>query len=162
TFSYPFPSNATTTQITFSGGIVGSLTGNADTATALAANPTNCSAGNYPLGVDAQGNAESCTAASGGSSFSYPFPSNATTTAITFSGGIVGDVTGDLTGNAGTVTNGVYTTTFNSLFDPRFITDLAATTSVKSITTLPSLSLPYSQLTGTPSTFSYPFPSNAT
>lgn len=60
-------------------------------------------------------------------------------------------ITGSISGNAGTVTNGVYTTTFNSLFDPRFITDLAATTSVKSITTLSSLSLPYSQLTGTPS-----------
>lgn len=35
------------------------------TATALAANGTNCSAGNYPLGVDASGNAESCTAAGG-------------------------------------------------------------------------------------------------
>lgn len=38
----------------------------------------------------------------------------------------------------------------NTLFDTRFITDLAATSSVKSITTLPSLSLPYTQLTGTP------------
>lgn len=55
-------------------------------------------------------------------------------------------ITGSITGNAGTVTNGVYTTTFGTLFDNR----LAATTSVKSITTLPSLSLPYSQLTGTP------------
>jgi hypothetical protein len=36
--------------------------GNAATATALAANGTNCSAGNYPLGVDALGNAETCTA----------------------------------------------------------------------------------------------------
>ena len=35
-------------------------------ATALAANGTNCTAGNYPLGVDASGNAEGCTAASGG------------------------------------------------------------------------------------------------
>lgn len=43
------------------------ISGNAGTATALAANGTNCSAGNYPLGVDASGNAESCTAASGGS-----------------------------------------------------------------------------------------------
>lgn len=34
----------------------------ADTATALAANGTNCAAGLYPLGVDASGNAESCTA----------------------------------------------------------------------------------------------------
>lgn len=36
---------------------------NVGTATALAANGTNCSAGNYPLGVDASGNVESCTAA---------------------------------------------------------------------------------------------------
>ena len=40
-----------------------SITGNAGTATALAANGTNCSAGSFPLGVDASGNAESCTAA---------------------------------------------------------------------------------------------------
>lgn len=38
-----------------------------------------------------------------------------------------------------------------------FITNLAATTSVKSITTLPTLSLPYSQLTGTPTIPGYPF-----
>jgi hypothetical protein len=44
----------------------GTWSGNAGTATALAANGTNCSAGNYPLGVDATGNAESCTAASTG------------------------------------------------------------------------------------------------
>jgi hypothetical protein len=40
--------------------------GNAATATALAANGTNCSAGSYPLGVDASGNAEGCTVAGGG------------------------------------------------------------------------------------------------
>ncbi len=45
-----------------------STTGNAATATALAANGTNCSAGSYPLGVDASGNAEGCTVAGGGSS----------------------------------------------------------------------------------------------
>ena len=38
-------------------------TGNAATATALAANGANCSAGSYPLGVDASGAAESCTVA---------------------------------------------------------------------------------------------------
>jgi len=54
----------------------------------------------------------------------------------------------------------LYYTSARSLAD--FITNLAATTSVKSITTLPSLSLPYSQLTGAPATFAYPFPSNAT
>lgn len=43
---------------------VGALTGNADTATAataLSANGGNCSAGEYPLGVDASGAVESCT-----------------------------------------------------------------------------------------------------
>ena len=52
----------------------------------------------------------------------------------------------------------------NARADARFVTDLAATTSVESITALPSLSLPYSQLTGAPTfdTFAYPFPSNAT
>lgn len=39
--------------------------GAATTATALAANGANCSAGNYPLGVDASGAVESCTAAGG-------------------------------------------------------------------------------------------------
>jgi hypothetical protein len=42
------------------------ISGNAGTATALSANGTNCSAGNYPLGVDAGGNAETCTALSTG------------------------------------------------------------------------------------------------
>ena len=43
------------------------ITGNAATATALAANGTNCSAGQAPLGVDASGNAEGCFTPSGGS-----------------------------------------------------------------------------------------------
>jgi hypothetical protein len=107
-FSYPFPSNATSTSIAFNGGLTGVLTGsvvgNASTATALAANPTNCSAGNYPLGVDASGNVENCTAAGGGASFAYPFPSNATSTSITFNGGLTGVLTGSLVGNASTAT----------------------------------------------------------
>ena len=52
--------------LTVSGGLpvwASGITGNASTATALAANGTNCSAGSFPLGVDASGNAESCTAA---------------------------------------------------------------------------------------------------
>ena len=46
------------------GGYAGSSTegGAATTATALAANGANCSAGQYPLGVDASGAVESCTA----------------------------------------------------------------------------------------------------
>ena len=39
--------------------------GPATTATALAANGANCGAGNYPLGVDASGAVEDCTAAGG-------------------------------------------------------------------------------------------------
>ncbi|MEQ1915687.1 MAG: hypothetical protein ABL856_03070, partial [Gallionella sp.] len=80
-------------------------------------------------------------------------------------------INGSISGNAGTVTNGVYTSTFGSLFDTRFaattttalaegnnlyftspratanfIANLAATTSVASITTLPSLSITNSQV----------------
>lgn len=55
------------TQV-FSSPISGSITGNAATSTALAANPTNCSAGNYPLGIDAGGNVENCTPAVTGTS----------------------------------------------------------------------------------------------
>lgn len=52
------------------GGYAASSTegGPATTATALAANGANCSAGNYPLGVDASGAVESCTAVSSGAS----------------------------------------------------------------------------------------------
>lgn len=92
-FGYPFPSNATSTSVAFNGGLTGvltgSLVGNASTATTLGANGTNCSAGNYPLGVDASGNSENCTAAGGGSSFTYPFPSNATSTLLSFTGGLL-------------------------------------------------------------------------
>lgn len=47
--------------VTVTGALTGTLTGNADTATALAANGSNCSAGSAPLGVDASGAVESCT-----------------------------------------------------------------------------------------------------
>lgn len=50
----------TATNVNVSGYLLGTLTGNADTATALAANGANCSAGNAPLGVDASGAVESC------------------------------------------------------------------------------------------------------
>ena len=57
--------NATTTLIdtlTVTNTINGSITGNAGTATSLSANGANCSAGSYPLGVDASGAVEGCTA----------------------------------------------------------------------------------------------------
>jgi hypothetical protein len=92
------------------------LMGNAATATALAANGTNCAAGQYALGVDALGNAEGCS--SDGSSFTGLNPANiangladinisgnaatadtATTagSATNFTGVLAGDVTGNQT-----------------------------------------------------------------
>jgi|SRR3990167_3890121 len=48
---------------TFSGYITAAgFTGKASTTAAFASNPTNCSANQYPLGIDASGNVESCTA----------------------------------------------------------------------------------------------------
>lgn len=44
----------------------------ATTAAALAANGANCSAGNYPLGVDASGAVESCTSVGSGGGMTYP------------------------------------------------------------------------------------------
>jgi hypothetical protein len=46
--------------------ITSNTTGNAATSTAFSAIPTKCAAGNYPLGIDSQGNAVSCSAATGG------------------------------------------------------------------------------------------------
>lgn len=89
-----------------------SVTGNAGTATALAANGSNCSAGQFPLGVDASGASESCTAlpttisgttnqitasASTGA-VTLSIPTNPTlpgTTTGTFSGNLTGNVTGN-------------------------------------------------------------------
>jgi hypothetical protein len=51
--------------LTVSGGLpvwASGITGNASTATALAADGANCSAGSFPLGVDASGAAQNCTA----------------------------------------------------------------------------------------------------
>lgn len=50
------------TNMTLPGTTTGTFSGNASTATALAANGSNCSAGQFPLGVDASGAVESCTA----------------------------------------------------------------------------------------------------
>ena len=43
------------------GALTGEVTGNASTASALAANGANCAAGSYPLGIDDAGAIESCT-----------------------------------------------------------------------------------------------------
>lgn len=104
TFGYPFPSNATTTLLTFSGGLVsvGSTTinGNATTtATHYAevasstqlrgANLADCdTAATSKLLWDFTTGQFSCGTDQTGSTFSYPFPSNATTTLIAFNGGL--------------------------------------------------------------------------
>ena len=59
TFNLATITNASTTNLSATT-LWGALVGNADTATALAANGANCTAGNAPLGVDASGAVESC------------------------------------------------------------------------------------------------------
>lgn len=66
TASSPLSLSATVWKVGGSNSILsldtsGTWTGNAGTATALASNGSNCSAGNFPLGVDASGAVESCT-----------------------------------------------------------------------------------------------------
>jgi hypothetical protein len=102
---------------------VGALTGNADTATALAANPSDCGAGTFATAIAANGNL-SC--ASIGPSFvtgfvaldgSTPLTSNWNAgafdiTAQTFIGSLTGNVTGNVTGNlTGAVTGNASTAT---------------------------------------------------
>lgn len=93
------------------GTITAALTGTASLATALAANGANCSAGQFPLGVDASGAAETCTAlpttitgtanqitasaSTGAITLSIPTsPTLPGTTTGTFSGNLTGNVTG--------------------------------------------------------------------
>ncbi|MEK9207965.1 MAG: hypothetical protein AAB922_05755 [Patescibacteria group bacterium] len=69
----------------------GTWSGNAGTATALAANGANCSAGSFPLGVDASGAVESCTVAGTGTVTSVTatspiFSSGGATPNITWAG----------------------------------------------------------------------------
>lgn len=62
--------------------LTSSTSGNAATASALAANGANCSAGSYPLGVDASGAVEDCTAAGGGVSDPLTIGTVITTTGL--------------------------------------------------------------------------------
>ena len=54
----------------------GALSGNAATATALAANGSNCAAGLYPLGVDSSGASESCSVVASSANALSQNPSN--------------------------------------------------------------------------------------
>lgn len=103
--------------LALSGGYPGwttNIAGNAGTATALAANPSNCAAGTFPLGVDASGAAESCTALPTSiTGTANQITASASTGAVTLSlpATITGltsvtstGFTGALTGNASTAT----------------------------------------------------------
>jgi len=100
------------------GSATGSISGNAGTATALAANGANCSSGNAPLGVDASGAVESCFdvatqaelnthAALTGTSAHGAVATNTASQIVTrdSSGNFAaGTITAALTGNASTAT----------------------------------------------------------
>ena len=109
-------------------GTSGSATGNAGTSTALAANGANCSAGQFPLGVDASGAVETCTslpttvagtanqitasASTGAITLSIPTsPTLPGTTTGTFSGNLTGNVTGNASGSSGSTTGNAVTAT---------------------------------------------------
>jgi hypothetical protein len=68
--------NVFTGNVTFSNPVAASVTGNAATATALAAAPTVCSGGQFALGIAANGNA-SCSTPTGSGNVSGPGSSTA-------------------------------------------------------------------------------------
>jgi hypothetical protein len=108
------------------GTITATLSGNASTATALAANGVDCAAGSFPLGVDASGAAVGCTdaatqaelntheALSGTSAHSATTTNTASRivsrdgsgnfAAGTITATLTGNVTGNVTGNSATAT----------------------------------------------------------
>ncbi len=61
--------SAGTITATLTGDVTGALSGNASTATALATDGADCPSGQYPLGVDASGAVQNCTAAGGSSGY---------------------------------------------------------------------------------------------
>jgi hypothetical protein len=101
----------TCTATCAAGTVTGTFSGNATTASALAANGTNCAAASFPLGVDAAGNAESCsTSISGNAATATALAGNGTNcAAASFPLGV--DASGNaescstsISGNAGTAT----------------------------------------------------------
>jgi hypothetical protein len=92
---------------------IGALTGNSSTATALAANGTNCNTGEAAQGVDASGNAESCFAPGG---WSTDNSTKTTTTYLVGIGNATPDYNLDVVGTIG-VDGAIYSTgTGDSIF----------------------------------------------
>lgn len=88
TFAYPFPGNATSTSLDLNGGLSTTeltvVTGANITGLVL----TDVTGSTQCLQANSSGNITGTGAACGAGSFSYPFPSNATTTLIDFQGGL--------------------------------------------------------------------------
>ncbi len=91
-----------------------SINGNAGTASALAADGANCNAGNYPLGVDASGAAQSCTAAFVPAT---PGAIGATTPAAVYASPAISKGPAIITSFDGTVSNTTTTVTFSQAAD---------------------------------------------
>lgn len=97
-------------------GTIALTTSNVATATALAANGTNCSAGNYPLGVDASGNVEGCTAAAGAGTVTATAGSLTSNALVLGAGGTdTKVVAGIITDGTSVLTLGVNTTTLGKV-----------------------------------------------
>ncbi len=118
---------------TFNGKL--SAAGNAATATALAVNGANCSAGSFPLGVDASGASETCTAlpttitgtanqitasaATGAITLSIPTSPAFTTPTITTSETLTNNLAANTSGDGYVVQNSGTASSGNQMFSPR-------------------------------------------
>lgn len=130
------PSNGNTTttfpqNLTVSGTLNAALSGNAATATALAANPADCSANSYAISIDASGNLTCGTVADAGLAVSYLKADGSRGLSANWNAG-AHDITastfiGALTGNADTATNATNTgitndTATNATMYPTWVT----------------------------------------
>jgi len=112
--------------VTVMGALTGTLTGNADTATVgttVTITDNENTAENNPIVFVENGDLDGGNLGLESDGDLYYTPSTGVVTATGFAGALTGNVTGDVSGNAGTVTNGVYTTDN--------ISALAATTSAQ-------------------------------
>ncbi len=93
---------------TFSSTILGSINGNAATATALAANPTDCASNSYAVAIDAGGNLTCATVSDSGLASSYVLADGSRGLSSNWNAGAhsitASTFVGALTGNSSTAT----------------------------------------------------------